>query len=53
MRRTGGNITSDAGLLLIKEFDSKLKLSKRIADRTKDKRDNRKTTIVWRNQLSS
>lgn len=38
----GGDITSDAGLLLIKEFDNKLNLSKRMAACIKDTRDQRK-----------
>jgi hypothetical protein len=35
----GGNISSDAGLLLIKEFDDKLKITKRMANCIKDQRN--------------
>lgn len=42
----GGDITSDAGLLLIKEFDNKLNLSKRMANCVKDERDINKITYT-------
>lgn len=35
----GGNISSDAGLLLIKEFDDKLKITKRMSKCIKDQRN--------------
>lgn len=38
---TGGDITSDAGLLLFKEFDHKIKLTERMSDCIKDTRDQR------------
>jgi hypothetical protein len=40
----GGDITSDAGLLPIKEFDNQLNFTKRIISLIKDKRDRRYTT---------
>ncbi len=41
----GGDISSDSGLLLFREFDSKLKLLERISNCIEDKRDNRYTTF--------
>ncbi|MEW5821631.1 MAG: IS1380 family transposase [Cyanobacteriota bacterium] len=40
----GGDITSDAGLLPIKEFDNRLKFRERIINLIKEKRDKRYTT---------
>ncbi len=37
----GGNISSDAGLLLIKEFDNKLKITERMSNCIEEKRDSR------------
>ena len=42
----GGDISSDAGLLFFREFDSKLKLLERISNCIKDKRDNRYMTSI-------
>jgi hypothetical protein len=41
---SGGDITSEGGLLLLKEFESKLKLVKRVVDCIKDKRNQAYTT---------